>query len=310
MSTFVTGSTGLVGKRIVRALLARGETVLPLSRKPLAPDAFGTGDCRPVQGDPTQPGVWLNSIAECDAVIHLAGEPILAKRWNAAFLERIRSSRVDSTRLIAEAMAHRPTRADGKPKVLVSASGIGYFGQRVDGPTVESDPPGVDPMAEVCVAWEAAADAARTAGVRVVHPRFGIILDRDEGALPRLALPFKLFVGGRIGDGKQGMNWVHIDDIVGLILHFIDSQGVRGPVNAVAPGCVSNAEFSRTLAKVLRRPCLFPVPVIALRLLLGKVASVIAGGQWAKPQAAEASGYTFRFPDLEPALRDLFSKAG
>lgn len=306
MRVFVTGSTGLIGRRVVRALLARGDVVVPLSRNPLTSDHFGPGSCEPAVGDPTTPGPWLDQLAGCDAVVHLAGEPIGAKRWTDKFLMRVRSSRVDSTRLIAETLARNPRRPDGTPKVLVSGSGVGYYGANTgDAVQTELSPPGADVLAGICREWEAAADPARAAGVRVCHSRTGIVLDPAGGALPQMALPFRLFVGGRIGSGKQWVSWIHHADMTGLLLFALDTPGFSGPFNAVAPTPVMNAEFSRVLAKVLGRPNLFPAPVFALRVLLGKMAEVVAGGQRATPQAASDAGYRFRFTELEPALREV-----
>jgi uncharacterized protein (TIGR01777 family) len=302
MRVFVTGSTGLIGQPLVRALLDRGDGVLTLSRKP-QPDGPGES----LVGDPTQPGPWLDRIAECDAVVHLAGESIFAKRWSDEFLKRVRDSRVDGTRLIAQELAKRPTRADGTPKVFVSGSAVGYYGAN-PGDTVlhEDAPPGTDPMARICVDWEAAAEPARAAGVRVCHPRTGIVFDRDGGALPQMALPFKLFVGGRVGSGRQFLSWVHHADQTGLLLFALDTPALVGPFNATAPNPVTNAEFSCSLATVLGRPNLLPVPVFALRVMLGKVAEVLAGGQRAVPTKATAAGYRFKYETVEVALREIY----
>ncbi len=299
MNVFVTGGTGLIGRRLVTALLARGDSVVSLSRMPAEPRPGFT----PVVGDPAKPGDWLTELAECDAVVHLAGEPILGKRWTAEVLARLRSSRVDSTRLIAE------TLAKGNPKVFVSGSAVGYYGMNTgDVEVTESSPPGTDVLAAMCVAWEAAADPARASGVRVVHPRTGIVLDPAGGALPQMAKPFKLFVGGKVGSGKQRVPWVHHADMTGLLLFMLDTPTLSGPVNAVSPHCVTNAEFSRVLATVLKRPNLFPVPVFALKLLFGGVAEVIAGGQRAVPSKLEAAGFRWRFGEVTEALADLLGE--
>lgn len=296
MRTFVTGASGLIGRRLVAALLARGDTVVSLSRKPAEPRP----GVEAVAGDPTVAGPWLERLAGCDAVVHLAGEPIVGKRWNAERLARIRSSRVDSTKLIAEALAK------GGPRVFVSGSAVGYYGLNTgDAKITEDSPPGTDLLARMCVEWEAAADPARAAGVRVTHPRTGIVLDPAGGALPQMALPFKLFVGGRIGNGRQWVPWVHHADMTGLLLFMLDTPTLGGPVNAVGPNPVTNAEFSRVLAKVLNRPTLFPVPVFALRLLFGGVADVVAGGQRALPAKLLARGFRFRFEREAKALSDV-----
>jgi uncharacterized protein (TIGR01777 family) len=298
MNVFLTGGTGLIGRRLTAALLARGDSVVSLSRKP----AEARHGFTPTVGDPAKPGEWLTKLSESDAVVHLAGEPIAGKRWNADHLARLRSSRVDSTKLIAE------TLAKGGPRVLVSGSAVGIYGANTgDAVITEASPPANDTLGEMCVAWEAAADPARAAGVRVVHPRTGIVLDPDGGALPQMALPFKLFVGGRIGNGRQWLPWIHHADMTGLLLFMLDTPTLSGPVNAVSPHAVTNAEFSRVLATWLKRPNLFPVPVFMLKLLLGGVAEVVAGGQRAVPKAATDAGYQFRFDRLEPAVWELLA---
>jgi uncharacterized protein (TIGR01777 family) len=283
MRVFVTGGTGLIGRRLVAALTARGDTVVSLSRRAAEPRP----GVEPVTGDPAVAGPWLEQVGGCDAVVHLAGEPIMGQRWNAERLARMRASRVESTRLIAE------TLAKGGPRVMVSGSAVGYYGLNTgDAEITEASPPGSDILARMCVDWEAAADPARAAGVRVVHPRTGIVLDPAGGAFPEMARPFKLFVGGRIGSGRQWVPWVHHADMTALLLFALDVPGVSGPVNAVGPHPVTNAEFSRLLAKALKRPNLFPVPVFALKLLFGGVAELVAGGQKALPAKLLAAGFT------------------
>lgn len=304
MKVFVTGSTGLIGRRLVRALLVRGDSVLSLSRRAIPADHFGPGANEPVIGDPSTPGEWLAKLAGCDAVVHLAGESVAGKRWNAEYLTRVKSSRVESTKLIAETLA----KTDG-PKVFVSGSAVGYYGANT-GDTVitESSLPGTDVLAKICVAWEAAADAARNAGLRVVHPRTGIVLDPDGGALPQMALPFKLFAGGRIGSGKQWVPWVHHADMTSLLLFMLDTPTLSGPVNAASPHCVTNAEFSQVLATALKRPNLFPVPVFMLKLVLGGVAEAVAGGQKALPEKLREAGFRWQFGEVKEALRDLVGR--
>lgn len=299
MKVFITGGTGLIGRRLIAALLARGDSVVSLSRKPADPRAGFT----PVVGDPAVSGDWLSKLTECDAVVHLAGEPIMGKRLTAERLARMRASRVDSTKLIAE------TLAKGGPRVFVSGSAVGYYGLNTgDAEITEESPPGTDVFARLCADWEAAAAPARAAGVRVVHPRTGIVLDPEGGALPTMAKPFKLFVGGKIGSGKQWVPWVHHADMTGLLLFMLDTPTLSGPVNAASPHSVTNAEFSRVLATVLKRPNFFPVPVFALKLIFGEVAEVIAGGQRAMPNVATGAGYQFRFDRVEPAVWELFRR--
>jgi hypothetical protein len=292
MRVLVTGATGLVGKRLVSALRERGDEVVPVSRKP------GPGV---VVGDPAEPGPWLDAITGCDTVVHLAGENIFAKRWTDEFMQKIRDSRVNSTRLIAERLAKRPL------KTFISCSAVGYYGDRGDEVLTEYAPPGSDFMAEVCRDWEVAAEPAREAGVRVVHPRLGIVLDAAGGALPNLVRPYRFFVGGRIGSGKQYTSWIHHADLTRLLLFLIDSQ-LAGPVNATAPNPVTNDELGRTVGKVLGRPHWLPAPGFAIRLALGRIADTILGGQRVIPKAATDAGFTFRFPEVEPALRDALGR--
>ncbi len=296
MKVFITGGTGLIGRRLIASLLARRDSVVSLSRKAAEPRPGFT----PVVGDPSFAGEWLSQLSACDAVVHLAGEPIAGKRWSAEYLSRMKASRVDSTTLIAE------TLAKGGPRVFLSASALGYYGANT-GDTVinETSPPGTDVLADICVAWEASADPARAAGVRVVHPRIGIVLDPDGGALPQMAQPFKLFVGGKIGSGKQWLPWVHHADMTAMLLFMLDTPTLSGPVNAAGPNPVTNAEFSHELAAVLKRPNLFPAPVFMLKLLLGGVADVVAGGQKALPEKLTASGFRWQFETVKKALAEL-----
>ena len=299
MNVFLTGGTGLIGRRLTAAFLARGDRVVSLSRKPVEPRPGFT----PLVGDPSVPGEWLAKLAECDSVVHLAGEPIAGKRWSAEYLARMKASRVDSTKLIAE------TLAKGGPRVFVSGSALGYYGANTgDAVMNESSPPGADVLADICVAWEAAAEPARTAGVRVVHPRIGIVFDPDGGALPQMAQPFNMFVGGKIGSGKQWLPWVHHADMTAMLLFMLDTPALSGPVNACGPKPVTNAEFSRELAKALKRPNLFAAPVFMLKLLLGGVAEVVAGGQKAIPEKLTAAGFQWKFEGVKEALEELLNE--
>lgn len=306
MRVFVTGATGLVGTRLVRELLARGDAVVALSRRPVPPDRFGP-PVDAVVGDPTRRGPWLDRLADCDSVVHLAGENIFARRWTAAVMAELRDSRVNSTALLAVELGKQPTRPDGTPKAFVSASAVGYYGPRGAEELTEDAPPGGDFLARLAAAWERAADPARAAGVRVVHPRLGVVLDPAGGALPQMARPFRLFVGGRVGSGTQYVSWVHRDDLTHLLLLALDTPAVVGPLNATAPHPVTAAEFARALAAALHRPAWLPAPSAALRLALGKVAGVLTTGQRAVPAKARAYGFRFRFPTLGPALADLFA---
>jgi len=278
-----------------------------LTRRPaVAREQFGS-DCHVVEGDPMQPGDWMSTLSDCDAVVHLAGENIFARRWNDAFKTLLRDSRVRSTQHVVQALARSPRTLQGTPKVLVNASAIGYYGPRGDEELTEEAAPGSDALARICIEWEQAARAAEALGVRVALVRIGIVLDRQGGALAKMLTPFRLFAGGPAGSGRQWMSWIHHDDLVGLFLLALDNENATGPLNGTAPNPVTNKEFAQTLGRVLHRPSFLPTPGIALRLGLGEVAQVILEGQRVMPKRALALGYSFRFPTLEPALADVLA---
>lgn len=291
MNITLTGATGFIGKRVTKALVQRGDRVTILTRKPRSGDnpRYVVWDAR---SDPPAHAL------ETDAVIHLAGESV-AQRWTPEVKQRIRSSRIDATRALVRGI----TASRQKPRVLVSASAIGFYGPRGDDVLTEESPAGSGFLEDVSVQWEQEAQRAEQEAIRVVNPRIGIVLGPDGGALERMLAPFKMGVGGRLGSGQQWMSWVHIDDIVGLILFALDRNDVRGPLNATAPNPVRNVEFTKQLGNVLNRPTIFPVPVIALKLLFGEMADVLIWSQRVLPRSAMQHGYSFRFPDLRPALQ-------
>lgn len=305
MRVLVTGGTGLVGSRLLSALLERGNEALVVTRN--EQPALPVG-CTSVFGDVASPGPWLDRIDDCDAVVHLAGENVFARRWRRRFKQQIHDSRVNSTRLIAETLARKPLRPDGTPKVFVSASAVGIYGFHDREELDEESPSGNDFLAQVCIDWEKAAQPAKDAGVRVCHPRIGMVLDDRGGGLPKLVRPFRWFVGGPVGSGNQWVSWIHVADLVGLILFALDHSTAEGPINAVAPEPLTNWGFSKMLATVLRRPCWLRAPSFALRILLGQVSCVVTKGQRVIPRRALALGYSYQYPDLEPALRDLLKR--
>jgi hypothetical protein len=247
----------------------------------------------------------LSRLEGVDAVVHLAGENIAAGRWTAARKEEIRRSRVEGTRRLSESLA----RLSRRPKVLVSASAIGFYGNRGDEILKEDSAPGSDFLAQVCRDWEAATDPASRAGIRVVHLRSGVILSPAGGALKKMLLPFKMGAGGRIGSGAQFMSWIAIDDTIGAIHHAIVTEPLQGPMNGVAPTPVRNAEFTRTLGRVLSRPAIAPMPAFAARLAFGEMANaLLLASQRVMPTRLQASGYKFRYPELEGALRHLLGR--
>ena len=288
MRLAVTGATGLIGQRLIRALRDRGDEVVGLSRSGSEGVAWDATSGPPPAG----------ALDGCDAVVHLAGEPV-AQRWNDEVKERIRASRVDGTRNLVAGLA----AADPCPSVLVCASAVGYYGDRGDEILTEDAAPGDDFLARVCVDWESAARGAQEHGVRVVSLRTGIVLDAEGGALAEMLTPFKLGVGGRVGDGRQWMPWIHIDDLVGLYLAAIENDGWSGTFNASAPAPVQNRDFTKALGKVLGRPTVLPVPKLALRIRFGEMAEVVATGQRVVPARALAAGHAFAHTDLESALR-------
>lgn len=306
MRVFITGASGFIGRRLVRELLRRGDTVLALTRKSQnLRGAAGSERLIVVEGDPARPGPWQDQVAGCDAVITLAGEPILGQRWTAEFKRRLVSSRVDGMRRMVEALAAAP--ADKRPRTLIGASAIGYYGSRGDEILDENARPSSDFVAQLCVDWEAGAQAAAPLGLRVVHLRIGIVLGEGGGALDKMVTAFKAFVGGPLGSGEQYVGWIHLDDLVGLILRSLDDDRVSGPLNLTAPTPVTMRELARTIGEVLHRPSLMHVPEFALKVMLGEGSYVPLASQRVVPRRAEAIGYAFRFPDLRAALRDLLA---
>ena len=296
MKVVIGGANGLIGSELDRVLRARGDQVVALVRSPRGP-----GEVK-WDGRTVPPAV----LDGADAAVNLSGANISARRWTDAYKKEVMDSRVESTRAFVEAMrSARP-----RPGVFVNASAVGFYGGRGDEELTEESLPGADFLAGVCKASEAEGSRAEELGVRTVLLRTGVVLAREGGALKQMLPPFKAFVGGPIGTGKQWFPWIHLADEVGLILWALDGS-VRGPLNAVAPAPVRMKEFAQALGRVLHRPAIFAVPALALRLGLGEMAEVLLDGQRAVPKKALEGGYRFRFGDLEAALRDLVgSRAG
>ncbi len=301
MRVTVTGATGLIGSRLVRELTGGGHEVTVLSRSPeraresLGVEAVGW---KP-EAEPAPPA----ALAGRDAVVHLAGEPV-AQRWTDAAQRRIQLSRELGTRNLVAGLE----AADPRPRALVSASAVGYYGVRVDEEIGEDAPPGDDFLAGVCVVWEREARRAADHGVRVVRLRNGVALDRSAGALAKMLPFFRAGVGGPVAGGRQWVPWIHVDDVVGMIVAALGDERWEGPVNAVGPRPVRNREFSRALGRALRRPAVLPVPGLAVKALYGEMATVVTGGQRAVPRRAGELGYAYRHPELDEALRSALGR--
>ena len=298
MNVLISGASGLVGSALIPALVARGDRVIRLVRHPV--DA-GAPEIEWHPGSRLDP----EALEGFDAVIHLAGESVFG-RWTAAKKNAIYESRVGGAQTIGDAIGG----CQRAPHIFLSASAIGYYGSRADEPLDEDSSSGEGFLAEVAREWEGATAAARRAGCRVVNLRFGVILSREGGALKKMLLPFRLGLGGRIGSGKQWFSWISIDDAIAAILFALDQERVRGPVNLVAPVPVTNGDFARTLGRVLHRPAIVPVPNILPKLVFGRemATETFSASQRAIPAKLAATGYNFRHPELEGALRSLLGE--
>jgi uncharacterized protein (TIGR01777 family) len=304
MKIFAAGCMGIIGSRLTQRLHERGDQLVVLTRRPDTARARLPRACAIVTGDPMQPGAWMEATHDCDAVVNLVGESIFNRRWNEEFIRLLHDSRVRSTENMVEALRQSPRTPDGRPKVLVNASAIGYYGPQGDEEITEDHPPGDDTLGRLAIDWEDAARAAEPLGVRVVRVRIGVVLDQ-EGALARMLTPFKLGIGGKIGSGRQWMSWIHHQDMVGILLLALDNGGATGALNATAPNPVTNAEFTKALGRALHRPTVLPIPPFALRLRFGQVAEVLSTGQRVLPRRAQELGYTFVFPGLDGALANI-----
>lgn len=325
----VTGATGHIGRALCRRLIERGDAVVVFSRDPAAARGRVPGAAEYVAWKPSLEGPWAAAVDGADGVVHLAAASLFERRWSAEYKREIFESRQIGTRGLVQAMG----QAQRRPATFVCITAVGYYGARGDEPLNEESPPGDDFLAQVCRdAWEKEARAAEQLGVRTVLLRSGVVigggegprrlpidlrgaslsrpglvLKTEEGALALLVLPFRFFAGGPILPGTQWISWIHIDDIVGLILKALDDERMRGPVNATAPEPLTNRDFVQTIGRVLGRPAWLPVPKFALRLLVGEMADMVTTGQRVIPKRALELDYHFRYPSLEPALRDILT---
>jgi uncharacterized protein (TIGR01777 family) len=302
MKALVTGATGFVGPRLLRLL----DAPVVLSRDPdRARRTLGGLAGRVVRWDPLEGPPSPEAFAGIDAVLHLAGESVAEGRWTKAQKAKIRDSRVIGTRHLVQGIA----QAERKPSVLVSASAVGFYGDRGDEELTESAPPAHDFLADVCVEWEREALEAEAAGVRVVTARTGIVLGAGGGALAKMLTPFKLGAGGPLGSGRQWMPWIHVADLARLYVHAAATASIRGPMNATAPHPVRNSEFTKALGRQLRRPAFMPAPYIGLRIVFGEFAQVLFASQRVIPKVALDTGFVFQYPELAAALREILAPA-
>ncbi|NJN67285.1 MAG: TIGR01777 family protein [Chloroflexaceae bacterium] len=298
----ITGATGMIGKKLCAQLALRDYQLVIFSRNPDQARTRVPGAA--VRWTPTEEGAWASALDGAYGVIHLAGAPIFGKRWNEAYKQEIRDSRVTATRLLVQAMA----AAQNKPAVFVCGSAIGYYGASDDTELDENAPPGNDFLAQVGVAWEQEGARAEEYGIRTTLVRTGIVLAAGEGALAQMVPPFQFFVGGPILPGRQWFSWIHLDDEVELMIRALEDPRCSGPLNATAPNPQTNRDFSATLGKVLGRPSWLPVPTFALNALFGELGTVLASGQRVIPRKALDLGYQFKYATSEPALRHLLAQ--
>ena len=296
----ITGGTGLIGRALSANMAADGYEVIVLSRNPERATGLPP-DVRAERWDARTAAGWGVLADGAHAVVNLAGEGISAGRWMAERKRRIRDSRIDAGRGVVEAIES----AKQKPQVLVQASGVGFYGPRGEEDVLESAPAGRDYLARLAVEWESSTAAVEAFGVRRVIIRTGIVLSKNGGALPRMKLPFRFFLGGRLGSGRQWLPWIHIADEVGAIRFLLENEKASGPFNLCAPNPVTNADFSRWLGRQMGRPALVPTPGFLLRLVFGEMAGMLLSGQRAVPRHLTQMGYAFRFAEAEAALRDI-----
>jgi uncharacterized protein len=306
MRVFITGGTGLIGSRLAAALAARGDRPVVLTRSRAKAEKKLPAGTEIIEGDPQQPGSWMEAVSGCQGVVNLVGENLSAHRWSENFKAILRDSRLLSTRNLVEAIV----RAKDRPQVLVSGSAVGYYGFTGDEELTEDSPGRTDEfLGQLCHEWEEAAKLVEKEGVRLVRVRTAVVLARDGGALPQMLLPFKLFLfGGKVGSGRQWVSWIHHADEVGIILFALDRSDVRGALNSSAPNPVTNQQLAQAIGKAMGRPSFFPTPAFMLKLAFGEMANLIVKGQRVLPKRVLELGYKFQFPDIDAALADIFAK--
>jgi uncharacterized protein (TIGR01777 family) len=294
---------------LVRAIHKRkNHSAVVLTRRPAEARATFGFAATVVEGDPTVPGPWMEAVDDCDAVINLAGENIMAKRWKDDFKKTLRDSRVKAIENVGRALARRVRRKDGTPKIFLSASATGWYGPHGSEELDEDAPAGDDFLASICKDVEAAIQQVELSGFRTARVRIGVVLDKDGGALPKMVGPFRLYMGGPLGSGQQYISWIHHEDLVNLFLFLLDSANAKGVYNGTAPNPVTNKEFAVALGAALKRPSFLPTPAFAIKLTLGEAADVVLQGQRVLPKRALAAGFAFQYPTPEAALADCLKE--
>jgi uncharacterized protein (TIGR01777 family) len=301
MKIFITGGTGFIGSAVIHQLSQASHDLVLLTRGPSRIELYGSRTIKYIHWEANAEGIWDREVNGCDMVINMVGKNVFEERWNDAVKKEILRSRSATTSLLVEAIG----RAERKPKLLISVSAVGYYGDRQDETITEASTGGNDFLADVVRQWEGAAYSAEQYGVRVSTPRIGLVLGRSGGMIGSMTLPFKLFVGGPIGTGKQYLPWVHMQDVVRGILYPIENEQFRGIYNLVSPNPVTMKDFAHVFGSVLQRPSWLPVPDLALNLLYGEGAKVILSGQKAVPERLTAAGFKFQYTDLRAALENL-----
>lgn len=304
MKIVLAGATGFIGNALIKALLEEKHHLIILSRRPDVVRNQWGDTVKAVFWDAVSSGDWFSDINEADAIINLTGASIAGKRWDASYKKIIADSRILSTRILMKA-CHV---AQQKPKTWINASAVGYYGDVPEGDVDETRHASDDFLGRTCAAWENEALQAETLGIRVVCLRIGIVLEEGGGALQKMVLPFKLFVGGPLGSGRQWLPWIHRDDLVRAVLFILNEKTIRGPVNGTAPMPVTMKQFSQTLGSVLRRPSWAPVPGFVLKIVVGEFSDSLLAGQKALPVKLQNAGFRFTFDELYAALRDIFIK--
>ncbi len=300
MKIFIAGGTGYIGQKLVPALIAEGHELSILTRSQAKAEKLFGDSCQLVEWDLNPESPWAEQISEADALVNLSGENLASGRWTEKRRRLFLQSRIDSTRALVEAVR----RARQRPKVLINSSAIGFYPGSDEKKMTEETPPGKHFLASLCTQWESEALKIRQFDVRVVLLRIGLVIGPDSGLLKKMLPPFRLGLGGPLGDGRQWMSWIHVDDVVGLIQFALQDAHVDGPINATAPAAVRNSEFTAALARVLHRPAVFRVPAVALKLALGEQGKAALMSQRVLPEKALYYGYSFRYTDVEEALRD------